>query len=97
MNQQFQKSECPAATGQNAEQSTDNANLPPAEFLSNYTKRFATLQAKFALKGHAFHQSSRNDGTVDYMAERWGMARYLLTLSDAEKFLIPVGGASHDL
>lgn len=62
-------------------------------------KRFATLQAQFALHGHTLHQSGQNDGPgpVSYMAERWGMARYLPTLEDAEKFLIQVGGADHDL
>ena len=60
-------------------------------------KRFATLQARFALMGHTLHQSSPGDGPgpVSYLAERWGMARYLPTLEDAEKFLVQVGGAGH--
>ena len=60
--------------------------------------RFATLQAQFALHGHTLRQSGPNDGAhpVSYLAERWGMARYLLTLEDAEKFLIQVGGAGHE-
>ena len=57
-------------------------------------KRFATLQAQFALAGHTLHQSGPNDGPgpVSYLAERWGLARYLPTLADAEQFLIQVGG-----
>ena len=58
-------------------------------------KRFAMLQAQFAKHGHTLRQSGPNDGPgpVSYLAERWGMARYLPTLADAEKFLIQVGGA----
>ena len=54
-------------------------------------KRFATLKAQFAQHGHTLHQSG--PGPVSYMAERWGMARNLPTLADAENFLIQVGGA----
>ena len=58
-------------------------------------KRFATLQAQFAKHGHTLHQSGPGDGPgpVSYMAVKWGMARYLPTLADAERFLIQVGGA----
>ena len=61
-------------------------------------KRVATLQAKFALLGHTFHQSSPNDGPgpVSYMAERWGLVRHLPTLDDADRFLIQISEAGHD-
>ena len=61
-------------------------------------KRFATLQAQFAKHGHTLQQSGPGDGPgpVSYLAERWGMARHLPTLADAEKFLIQVGGADHE-
>ena len=64
---------------------------------NDQAERFATLKAKFALHGHTLHQSGPGDGPgpVSYMVERWGMARYLPTLADAEKFLIQVGGADH--
>ena len=60
-------------------------------------KRFTTLQAQFALHGHTLHQSGPGDGPgpVSFMAERWGMVRYLPTLEDADKFLAQVGGG-HD-
>ncbi len=60
-------------------------------------ERFARLKAEFAKHGHTLHQSGRNDGPgpVSYLAERWGMARYLPTLDDAEQFLIQVGGGNH--
>jgi len=63
-------------------------------------KRFATLKAQFAKHGHTLHQSGPGDGPgpVSFMAvhDRWGMARHLPTLSDAEKFLVQVGGADHE-
>lgn len=63
------------------------------------TERFATLKAQFAKHGHTLHQSGPGDGPgpVSYLAERWGMARYLPTLDDADKFLLQVGGADHAL
>ena len=62
-------------------------------------KRFATLQAQFALAGHTLHQSGPGDGPgpVSYLAERWGMARHLPTLEDADRFLVQVsGGPGHE-
>ena len=58
------------------------------------SKRFANLQARYALAGHTLHQSGPGDGPgpVSYMAERWGMVRYLHTLDDAEQFLVQIGG-----
>ena len=62
-------------------------------------ERFTLLKAQFAKHGHTLHPSGPNDGPgpVSYLAERWGMARYLPTLDDAEQFLIQVGGGRHDL
>ena len=62
-------------------------------------KRFATLQAQFAKHGHTLHQSGPGDGPgpVSYLAERWGMARHLPTLEDADRFLVQVsGGPGHE-
>ena len=62
-------------------------------------KRFATLRARFAKHGHILHQSGPGDGLgpVTYMAERWGMARHLPTLDDADRFLVQVsGGPGHE-
>ena len=46
-------------------------------------KRLATLQAKFALQGHAFHQSGPADGP--------GPVSYLPTIHDADRFLAQIG------
>ena len=61
-------------------------------------ERFAQIKAEFARYGHTLHQSGPGDGPgpVSYLAERWGMARFLPTLADAEKFLKQIGGASHE-
>ena len=52
-------------------------------------KRFATLQAQFALHGHTLHRSG--PGPVSFMAERKGLVRYLPALNDAERFLAQMG------
>ncbi len=57
-------------------------------------KDFATLRAQFALRGHTLHRTSPDDGPVSYLAERWGLARYLHTLDDAQRFLVQIGGAA---
>lgn len=64
---------------------------PHAATHDTEAKRFATLQAQFAMLGHTLHQSG--PGPVSYLAERWGMARHLPTLGDAEQFLAQIGGA----
>ncbi len=51
-------------------------------------------EKQFTMQGHTLHRTSPTDGPVSYMAERWGMARYLPTLDDADKFLIQVGGTA---
>ena len=58
-------------------------------------KRFATLQAQYAMTGHTLHQSNNSEehAPASYMAVRWGLVRYLPTLEDAERFLIQIGGA----
>ena len=67
------------------------------------SKRLATLQAAFALKGHILHQSGtctghgHGTGPVSYMTTRWGLAGYFHTLDNAYKFLIQVGGSRHEL
>ncbi len=87
------KSECPAATGQIANQSTYASILPPPEKIGNPEKHFATLRAQFALQGHrlerAFHGESKEP---TYYAERWGLVRWLPTLHDAAMFLVQIGG-----
>ena len=88
------KSERPAATGRNAEQSTDNTPiLPTAQEIGNPEKQFATLRAQFAIQGHRLERAFHGDNKEPtYYAERWGMVRWLPTLHDAAMFLAQVGG-----
>ncbi len=66
---------------------------PSANACATDSKRFAMLKVQFAKHGHTLTLSGT--GTGGYLAERWGMARHLPTLDDAEQFLIQIGGA-HD-
>ena len=56
-------------------------------------KPFKTLQAAFALKGHALCRTDPKDGPVILYAGRWGMVRALRDLDDAAAFLQQIGGA----
>lgn len=90
-----QKSECPAATGQIAEQTKDAQILASAQEIGNHTKQFATLQAAFALRGHRLERTFHGADTAPtFYSERWGMVRHLPTLEDARRFLAQIGGAS---
>lgn len=56
-------------------------------------KSFATLRAKFALRGHRLERAFHGDNKEPtYYAERWGMVRWLPTLHDAAMFLAQIGG-----
>lgn len=57
-------------------------------------KTFATIAAKFALKGHALHRTVRaDDGRVTYTASRWNQSRAFTTWHDVLAFLTQIGGA----
>lgn len=76
--------------------STDSY-LPPHLLNAAQAKRFATLQAQFALQGHTLRQFGLGDGfgAVSYLTERWGIAWHLRSLDDADKFLIQINGGQH--
>jgi hypothetical protein len=69
---------------------TDVVSLSAAE--GNDNRRFQTLRAAYALRGHALHRTDPTDGPVTYWAERWGLVRYLPTLHDVGMFLVQIGG-----
>ena len=62
--------------------------------------RFPTLKAQFAKHGHTLHSTAAlvpdaDDGLpIGYLAERWGLARYLPTLAYAESFLAELEGGA---
>lgn len=80
----------PTGGGNPTAGSTDNVSLSAAEVHDN--KRFQTLRAAYALRGHSLHRTNPADGPVSYWAERWGLVRYLPTLHDAGTFLVQIGG-----
>lgn len=53
-------------------------------------KQFASLAARFALKGFELHHLHGDS----VMVTRWGLARVLRDLQAAERFLQTVGGAN---
>lgn len=58
-------------------------------------KTFATIAAKFALKGHALHRTVRaDDGCVHYVASRWGQSRVFAHWNGVYAFLAQIGGAN---
>lgn len=65
------KSECPAATGQNVEQSTNTRTVSPA---TNLDKQYATQQARCALAGVSLHRLENDHGNTVYIVSRWALS-----------------------
>lgn len=55
-------------------------------------KAFASLQAAFAIKGHALHRTDPADEPVTFWVERWGLIKQLPTIDAARRFLEQIGG-----
>jgi hypothetical protein len=55
-------------------------------------KAFATLQAKFAIAGHTLYRTVNPDGTILYLAGKWGYFRELKNLESVAAFLALIGG-----
>jgi len=56
-------------------------------------KYFSALKARYSQAGHTFYRTVNPDGTVIYLASRWGLTRELKTLEAASAFLIFIGGS----
>lgn len=83
----------PAGDGNPTAGHTDAAIVAPTAAPVVMTgKEFATLQAAFALRGHALHRHSGADGATGLYAVRWGLVRDLATADDARRFLAQIGG-----
>lgn len=83
-----QKSECPAATGQIAEQSkhTDAVIFTDCD---PERKRFATLQARAAIQGHTLQKLGSG-----YLLSRWGHVRHFVDLDAAEAMIRRIEGGA---
>jgi hypothetical protein len=53
----------------------------------------ATNQAKFAIAGHALYKTTNPDGSILYLATRWGFVRELKSLEAVAAFFAMIGGA----
>lgn len=78
------KSECPAVTGHNADQSTNSAIVASAD---ESDKRRANLKASFALGGFAVHDLA--DG--GFAVCRWNLSRYCPDLAALSAFARQTG------
>jgi hypothetical protein len=88
-----QKSESPVAAGQVADQSTENGSIVAPSAIT--AKDFATVAAKFAIKGHALQSNSRaDDGRVTFVVSRWNQSRSFTHWNDVRAFLAQIGGAT---
>jgi len=57
-------------------------------------KAFFTVQAKLAMPGRARYRTTIFDGTIPFLAGRWGCFRELKYLEAAAAMLMQIGGHS---
>jgi hypothetical protein len=55
-------------------------------------KVFSTFQAKFATAGHTLYRTVNADGTILYLAGKWGYCRELKSIEAVAAFLVLIGG-----
>jgi hypothetical protein len=60
--------------------------------ITDEVKPFSTLQAKFAIAGHVLCKTINPDGSILYLASRWGFVRELKSLEAVAAFLAMIGG-----
>jgi hypothetical protein len=84
------KNKCAAPDQENSafESSFENHSAANEE-----RKSFATLRARFAIAGHSLSRTTAPDGSIVYLATRWGLVRQLPTIEAATAFLLRIGGS----
>lgn len=55
-------------------------------------KAFCTLQTRFVEAGHTLYRTVNADGTILYLAGKWGYFRELKSLEAVTAFLMLIGG-----
>jgi len=76
----------------------DQENAPSVTYETNHNadrateKVFCTLQARFAVAGHTLYRSVTADGTMLYVAGKWGYFRDLKSIEAVAAFLMLIGG-----
>ena len=89
------KSECQSGDWQDAEKSSNTTIVAPACFLSNQEKSYASIKARFALKGHTLQRIYRPaDDCTLYVVGKWGHSRVFAHWRDVQGFLAQIGGAA---
>lgn len=77
---------------------SDQENSPSATNEANHNadrateKAFCTLQARFAVAGHTLYRTVNADGTILYLAGKWGYFRELKSIEAVAAFLMLIGG-----
>ena len=66
----------------------NDLDLPTGE---RAQKKYATLQAEFALSGFSLYRSNPSDGPVTYMTEKWGQVTHLNSLDSVDLFFKSIG------
>jgi hypothetical protein len=79
----------PAGDGNPTAGHTDAATVKAT---ADAEKTFQNLRAAYAMRGHALYRTDPTDGPVKYLAERWGLVRYLPTIDALLRFLVGIGG-----
>ena len=81
------------AEGFEGQDRQNTADFPPSHSTAQLAtdKRFATLRAELALRGHALRRTDTDEGPR-YLIARWGMTRELRDLAAVARFLEQVGG-----
>lgn len=85
-----QKRDSPAATGLDAEKSTQNAPIVGAE--GPERKRLETVRAIAAISGITLHELEGDGGVPVYIATKWNLTRELQTLDEVAAWLNTVTG-----
>lgn len=76
----------------------DQENAPSVTNEANHNadraaeKAFCTLRARFAVAGHTLYLTVNADGTILYLAGKWGYCRELKNLEAVAAFLMLIGG-----
>ena len=89
-----QKSEAPLAGGAIAKENAEQALILLGSEAAR--KRFATLQARFALAGFALVRAAPGEAATAFYAVRWNWTKPLAGLDHAEVLLAQVAGAGSD-
>lgn len=79
-----QKSECPAATGQDAKQSTNDLDFATGQ---RPGKALATLIAQLAMHGHAVHTMQGGD----FLVCKYGLSYYAADFEALQAFARKLG------